>query len=60
MFNETTSLGLTGNFFSDLFINMNCQPEYPLFDNCIDASEYVPSGGVIDMDGSIVVTAITR
>jgi hypothetical protein len=47
-------LGITGNFLADLIVKQHCTPEYPIFESCIDATDYVPTGVHSDQSGVAV------
>jgi hypothetical protein len=53
-----TVLGLTGNFLANMVLAHRCMPDYEIFDACIDATEYVPTGATSDQTG-VAVSNVT-
>ena len=53
-----TTLGLTGNFLSNMILISRCVAEYGIFDDCIDATEYVPTGETVGQSG-VAISNVT-
>lgn len=51
-------LGCTDNFLQHRIVAVRCNPTIEIFDSCLDATEYVPTGSMIDFKGYQLVSTV--
>jgi hypothetical protein len=52
------ALGFTGNFLAVMLRARDMQNDYPIFETCLDATDYVPTGAMSDTSGRPVINSI--
>lgn len=54
----TVSFGVTSSFWQHMMVQEHCVSNYEVFDGCIDATEYVPDGCMVNIHNIPVISSV--